>query len=96
MNNSSHVRNEIQSIIDRWKLKLEKQDESNCFVYGSVGSSDRILVLIWSNMMRINGAADYIDLYLQENDPELAGQLLTDIGLLIERLDTLEAYDFHD
>jgi hypothetical protein len=47
-------------------------------------------------MMRINGAADYIDLYLQENDPELAGQLLTDIGLLIERLDTLEAYDFHD
>lgn len=71
-------------------------DDTNFFVYGAVGSSDRILVLIWSDMMRINGANDYIDLYLKENDPVLAMQLLEDIAVLVEGLDDLDAYRFHD
>ena len=87
---------ELQKIIDRWKLKVEKMDDSNYFVYGAVGSANRILFLVWSDMMRINGANDYIDIYLKETDPVMAAQLLEDIGRLVHGLDDLDIYSFHE
>lgn len=71
-------------------------DESNYFVYGEVGPATRILFLIWSRPMRINGAGDYIDLYLKDNDPALAQTLSHDISVLVENLHDLQTYRFHE
>lgn len=85
----------LQQIIDRWKLRVERMDDSNYFVYGVVGPAKRILFLVWSEMMRINGANDYIDIYLKETDPTLAAQMLEDISQLVQGLDDLDSYRFH-
>lgn len=90
------VEPDIQAIIDRWKLRLEQIGDSRYGVYAAVGKSDRILVMVWSEVVRLNAANDFIDLYLKETDPTLASQLLEDIGVLVNGLEDLDLYRFHD
>lgn len=71
-------------------------DERRYGVYAAVGRSDRVLVLVWSEAIRLNAANDFIDLYLKETDPTLAERLLEDIQALVQGLDDLDVYHFHE
>lgn len=71
-------------------------DDRRYGVYAAVGRADRVLVLVWSEAIRLNAANDFIDLYLKETDPTLAAQLLDDIQSLVQGLDDLDVYRFHE
>lgn len=87
---------DVQSIIDKWKLRVEPIDSDRYGVYAAVGSSNRILIMVWSDVARLNAANDFIDLYLKESDPTLASQLLEDISILVRDLEDLDLYRFHE
>lgn len=87
---------EIQQIIDRWKIRVEAVDADRYGVYAAVGRSDRVLIMVWSEVVRHNAANDFIDMYLKETDAKLAEALLRDIEVLVSGLDDLTAYRFHD
>ena len=70
-------------------------DDTRYGVYAAVGKADRILIMVWSEVVRHNAANDFIDLYLKETDAALAAALLDDIQILVEGLDDLDQYRFH-
>ncbi|HRK08328.1 MAG TPA: hypothetical protein PLZ57_11210 [Pseudobdellovibrionaceae bacterium] len=89
-------RRALCQIIERWQIHREVYSEITHFkcprwaLYGMLPTGERIILAVFGEKVRVEYAQDVIDLYLQDEQPETAANLVHDLNSLIVSLKNLE------